>query len=440
MSTQPKSDVMTDGLKFHWYLPTHGDTATIADNRGSAAARTASHLEPSLENLTALVRTAEDYGFEAALTPTGSHCEDSWLATAALAQHSRRLKFLVAFRPGVLSPTLAAQQVSTYQRFTGNRLAINIVTGGDDDEMRRYGDGIDKSARYRRTAEFLAVVRGVWGNPEFSYRGEFYDIDKARLAYPVETVPTVYFGGSSPEAIEVAADHADVYLTWGEPPAQVAEKIERVRAAAARRGRTLRFGLRLHTVARPTEEQAWRRADELIAGLSGDEVRRAHERYLASGSEGQRRMAALTTGEWSVAAASRCTRVCGPARACCATVPGRRRSAATGRWPTCSPSTPASGSASSCCRGIRRPRRSATSARVSCRWCASRCLPDQDTPPEAGSGHPAGGVNQVHEYSARRRAATTSNTTRSRIAPSRRMLSSGTSSTRSSRTQLGLPS
>lgn len=297
MSTQPKSGVMTDGLKFHWYLPTHGDTATIADNRGSAAARTASHLEPSLENLTALVRTAEDYGFEAALTPTGSHCEDSWLATAALAQHSRRLKFLVAFRPGVLSPTLAAQQVSTYQRFTGNRLAINIVTGGDDDEMRRYGDGIDKSARYRRTAEFLTVVRGAWGNPEFSYRGEFYDIDKARLAYPVETVPTVYFGGSSPEAIEVAADHADVYLTWGEPPAQVAEKIERVRAAAARRGRTLRFGLRLHTVARPTEEQAWRRADELIAGLSGDEVRRAHEQYLASGSEGQRRMAALTTGE-----------------------------------------------------------------------------------------------------------------------------------------------
>ncbi|MGE2728940.1 LLM class flavin-dependent oxidoreductase [Mycolicibacterium vaccae] len=288
---------MTETPKFHWYLPTHGDTTTIADNRADAAARTASHLEPSLENLTALVRAAEGFGFEAALTPTGSHCEDSWLATAALAQHSDRLKFLVAFRPGVLSPTLAAQQVSTYQRFTANRLALNIVTGGDDDEMRRYGDDLDKAARYRRTAEFLAVVRGVWSNPEFSYRGEFYDIDGARLAYPVPTVPTIYFGGSSPEAIEVAAEHADVYLTWGEPPDQVAEKIDGVRAAAARHGRVLRFGLRLHTVARPTEGQAWQRADELIAGLSAVEVRRAHARYLASGSEGQRRMAALTTGE-----------------------------------------------------------------------------------------------------------------------------------------------
>lgn len=283
-------------VKFHWYLPTHGDTTTIADNRGDSASRARSHLQPTLENLTALVRTAEDLGFEAALTPTGSHCEDSWLATAALAQHTERLKFLVAFRPGVLSPTLAVQQVSTYQRFTGNRLALNIVTGGDDAEMRRYGDAIDKSARYRRTAEFLTVVRGSWSNPEFTFRGEFYDVANARTAYPVQRVPTVYFGGSSPEAIEVAAEHADVYLTWGEPPDQVAEKIDRVRVAAARHGREVRFGLRLHTVARPTEEQAWQRAEELIAGLDPDDVRRAHDRYLSSGSEGQRRMAALTTG------------------------------------------------------------------------------------------------------------------------------------------------
>ena len=179
---------------------------------------------------------------------------------SALAQYSRRLKFLVAFRPGVLSPTLAAQQVSTYQRFTGNRLALNVVTGGDGLEMRRYGDNIDKSARYRRTGEFLAVVRGIWTDPDFSYRGDFYTIEHARMAYPLEVTPTIYFGGSSPEAIEVAAQYADVYLTWAETPDQVAEKTERVRVAAARHGCTLRFGLRLHTVARPTDEEAWRRA------------------------------------------------------------------------------------------------------------------------------------------------------------------------------------
>lgn len=282
--------------KVHWYLPTHGDTTTIADNRGDSATRSQSHLEPTLQNLTALGRAAEDLGFEAVLTPTGSHCEDSWLATTALAQHTRRLKYMVAFRPGVLSPSLAAQQVSTYQRFTGNRLALNIVTGGDDSEMRRYGDRLDKSARYRRTGEFLSVIRGIWNNPEFSFHGEFYDVDEARTAYPLQHVPTVYFGGSSPEAIDVAAEHADVYLTWGEPPEQVAEKIARVRAAASRHGRTLRFGLRLHTVARPSREQAWQRAEELMEGITAQQVSDAHARYLSSGSEGQRRMAALTSG------------------------------------------------------------------------------------------------------------------------------------------------
>jgi len=282
---------------FHWYLPTHGDTTTIADNQGDAQQRSSSHLEPSLQNLTTLVRTAEVLGFGAALTPTGSHCEDSWLATAALAQHTRSLKFLVAFRPGILSPTLAAQQISTYQRFTGNRLALNIVTGGDTAEMRRYGDDADKAARYRRTGEFLAVIRGLLENRRYSFEGEFYSITDARLAYPVEQQPDIYFAGSSPEAIEVAAQSADVYLSWGEPPAQVAEKIERVRARAAQLGRTLRYGVRLHTVARPTSAQAWERAQELLADLTPEQVRRAHNRYRASASEGQRRMAALTTGE-----------------------------------------------------------------------------------------------------------------------------------------------
>jgi alkanesulfonate monooxygenase len=286
---------VTEPLKFHWYLPTHGDTATIADNRGDSTDR-AAHLEPTVEHLTELGRTAEDFGFEAVLTPTGTHCEDSWVAAAALAQHTRRLKYLIAFLPGTLSPTLAAQKVSTLQRFTGNRLALNIVTGGHDADVRRYGDTLDKAARYRRTGEFLKVLRGIWDEGRFDHRGEFYDIINAQTAYPV-TPPTVYFGGSSPEAIEVAAQYADVYLTWGEPPAQVAEKIERVQAAAARYGRTLRFGLRMHTVARPTSAEAWQKAEELIAGLDPELVRRKHEHYLASESEGQRRMAALTDGE-----------------------------------------------------------------------------------------------------------------------------------------------
>lgn len=162
---------MSGSLRFHWYVPTHGDTTTIADNRGSATARAGSHLEPTLHNLTALGRAAEDFGFEAVLTPTGSHCEDSWIATAALAQHTRRLKYLVAFRPGVLSPTLAANRSVPADR------------------------------------------AGIWSEPDFSFHGEFYAVDHARTASPLTEVPTIYFGGSSPEAFELAAEYADVYLT-----------------------------------------------------------------------------------------------------------------------------------------------------------------------------------------------------------------------------------
>jgi alkanesulfonate monooxygenase len=84
----------------------------------------------------------------------------------------RRLRFLVAFRPGTLSPTLAAQQAATYQRYTGGRLALNIVTGGDDREQRLFGDGFGKDERYERTAEFLTILRGAWSGQPFDFHGE----------------------------------------------------------------------------------------------------------------------------------------------------------------------------------------------------------------------------------------------------------------------------
>jgi len=113
---------------------------------------------------------------------------------------------------------------------------------------------------------------------------------------PYEIQPDVYLGGSSPAAIEVAARHADVYLTWGEPPAQVAEKLDLVRAAASARGRELRYGIRLHAITRDTSEEAWAEADRLLAGLDPAQIARAQEIQRASQSEGQARMAALHGG------------------------------------------------------------------------------------------------------------------------------------------------
>jgi alkanesulfonate monooxygenase len=250
---------------------------------------------PSVDYLGQIARSAEQLGFEAALTPTGSWCEDAWVTTAALTQVTKRLKFLVAFRPGLISPTLAAQMASSFQRVSSGRLALNVVVGGDEVEQRRFGDHLSKDDRYARADDFLSIVRGAWERDGFDFAGEHIAVEDARVPDAPEW-PLIYFGGSSPAALEVAARHADVYLTWGEPPAQVAEKLGRVREMAAAEGRELKFGIRLHAIARETSEEAWAAAEKLLAQLDPEAIARAQENLRQSSSEGQRRMLALNEG------------------------------------------------------------------------------------------------------------------------------------------------
>ncbi|MFK0170813.1 LLM class flavin-dependent oxidoreductase [Streptomyces sp. NPDC090306] len=284
-------------LTFHWFLPTNGDSRHVVGG-GHGAAVTASGRDrpPTIAYLSQIARAAEDLGFTGVLTPTGAWCEDAWLTTAMVSQHTERLKFLVAFRPGFVSPTLAAQMASTFQRQSGGRLLLNVVTGGESHEQRAYGDFLDKDARYRRTGEFLHIVRELWDGRSVDHEGEHLRVSDARLTRLPDPVPEVYFGGSSPAAGEIAARYADVYLTWGEPPAQVAEKIAWIRKLAEREGRTVRFGVRLHVITRDTAEQAWAEADRLLAGFDPDTVRSVQEGLARSESEGQRRMLALHGG------------------------------------------------------------------------------------------------------------------------------------------------
>jgi alkanesulfonate monooxygenase len=213
-----------------------------------------------------------------------------------VSRHTERLKFLIAFRPGFVSPTPAAQMASTFQRQSGGRLLLNVVTGGESHEQRAYGDFLGKDDRYRRTGEFLEVVRGLWEGKTVDLAGEFLQVEDARLARVPDPVPELYFGGSSPIAGEIAARHVDVYLTWGEPPAQVAEKIARVRQSAEKEGRSLRFGIRLHVITRDTSEQAWAEANRLLDGFAPDTVASVQAGLARSESEGQRRMLELHGG------------------------------------------------------------------------------------------------------------------------------------------------
>lgn len=288
-------------VTLHWFLPTTGDSrgilgaGTVVGAHHVRAGAGAGERPPSVDYLGQIARSAEQLGFEAALTPTGSWCEDAWVTTAALTQVTKRLKFLVAFRPGLISPTLAAQMASSFQRVSGGRLALNVVVGGDEVEQRRFGDFLSKDDRYARADDFLAIVRGAWEQDGFDFAGEHIAVEDARVPDAPQW-PAIYFGGSSPAALRVAARHADVYLTWGEPPALVAEKLGRVRELADAEGRELRYGIRLHVIARETSEEAWAAAQKLLDQLDPEAIARAQENLRQSSSEGQRRMLELNEG------------------------------------------------------------------------------------------------------------------------------------------------
>ena len=296
------------GLKLHWFLPTSGDSRSLVgagqgvpgEVRGGLK-ETLSHgfREPTIDYLADVARTAEKVGFEGVLTPTGTFCEDAWLTTAALLRETSRLKFLVAFRPGVINPVLAAQMAAAYQRLSDGRLMINIVTGGEPREQARFGDTAPKEERYAKTEEFLSVLRGTWTRAPFDFSGRFFEVEGAQVSGGISPVPDIYFGGSSGPAGPVAAKHADVYLTWGEPLDLVREKITWMRDLAAAEGRTLRFGLRIHTLSRDTSEEAWQHAQWLLDGLDPATVAKAQEALNASESTGQQRMLSLRNGRTS---------------------------------------------------------------------------------------------------------------------------------------------
>ncbi|PKO43421.1 MAG: alkanesulfonate monooxygenase, FMNH(2)-dependent [Betaproteobacteria bacterium HGW-Betaproteobacteria-3] len=281
-------------MQVFWFIPTHGDSRYLGTSEG---AREVNH-----DYLKQIAQAADNLGYEGVLIPTGRSCEDPWVVASSLLPATRRLKFLVAVRPGLHQPALAARMAATFDRLSGGRLLINLVTGGDQAELE--GDGVfqDHASRYEQSAEFIRIWREIITR---SHKGESYDFEGkhlsvkgAKLLYPPvqQPHPPVYFGGSSAPAHELAAEQVDAYLTWGEPPADVAKKVADVRARAAKLGRTVRFGIRLHVIVRETEDQAWAAADALISRLDDDTVIRAQAALARMDSEGQRRMAALHAG------------------------------------------------------------------------------------------------------------------------------------------------
>ncbi|WP_263143388.1 FMNH2-dependent alkanesulfonate monooxygenase [Pseudomonas sp. RIT-PI-AD] len=277
-------------MNVFWFLPTHGDGHFLGTSKGARPV--------TLPYLKQVAQAADTLGYHGVLIPTGRSCEDSWVVASALVPLTERLRYLVAIRPGIISPTVSARMAATLDRLSGGRVLINVVTGGDPDENRGDGLHLDHGQRYQASSEFLHIWRRVLQGESVDYEGEHLHVQNAKALYPPvqKPYPPLYFGGSSEAAHELAAEQVDVYLTWGEPPAAVAEKIADVRARAAKRGRTLKFGIRLHVIVRETAEEAWQAADRLIEHISDETIASAQKSFSRFDSEGQRRMAALHGG------------------------------------------------------------------------------------------------------------------------------------------------
>ncbi|HYP90924.1 MAG TPA: FMNH2-dependent alkanesulfonate monooxygenase [Polyangiaceae bacterium] len=277
-------------MELFWFLPTHGDSHLLGTTEGARAV--------TLPYLQQIAQAADTLGFSGVLLPTGRSCEDAWAVASAVMPSTRQLKFLVALRPGIIAPTAGARIAATLDRLSGGRLLINVVTGGDPSEAAGDGVFLDHDARYRQTDEFLEIWRRVSAGETVDYEGKHLRVQGAKILYPPaqRPYPPLYFGGSSPAAHDLAAKHVDVYLTWGEPPAAVGEKIRDMRARAEKLGRTLRFGIRLHVIVRETRAEAWAAADKLISHLDDAAINAAQQSFSRFDSEGQRRMSSLHGG------------------------------------------------------------------------------------------------------------------------------------------------
>ena len=282
-------------MKIFWFIPTHGDSRYLGSAKGARRADLAYFKQIAI--------AADSLGYEGVLLPTGRSCEDSWVLAASLIDATRRLKFLIALRPGLVQPAQSARMAATFDRLSGGRLLVNLVTGGDREELEGDGLFLPHEQRYEQSSEFIRIWRELLAR---SHDGEALDFDGqhlrvkgSKVLYPPlnRPYPPIFFGGSSEEAHELAAQQLDTYLTWGESPAAVAAKVADIRQRAAKYGRTLSFGIRLHVIVRETEDEAWRAAAELVSELDDSIIASAQKRFAQMDSVGQRRMAELNRGK-----------------------------------------------------------------------------------------------------------------------------------------------
>jgi alkanesulfonate monooxygenase len=285
---EPDGGPEPGGLRFHWRLPLAGEEPGIG---GAPPPGVAARSLPDFAAHLAFCELAESCGIDSLLMACGFYMPDPVPLVAALGTATRRIRFMLAYRSGLISPTAFVQQVNTLAALTGGRVSLNMVVGHSQEEQRCYGDFLSHDERYHRSGEFLEVCRAFWrGGGAVDFAGKFYRIEGGRLGTPfvspARTAPEIYLGGGSPLARAIAARHADCWLRLGDAP-------DKLRAASEEmRGEGVEMGIRLSIIARPTREEALAAAAALVARGDDGWVRKVF--VSGSDSESMRATFAMT--------------------------------------------------------------------------------------------------------------------------------------------------
>lgn len=235
-------------------------------------------LRSSWENTRAIASLADRLGYRNILCPSSYQVgQDTLSFVAAMAPLTERMNFLAAIRCGEMQPIMLARTVATLDHMLRGRLILNVISSDFP------GESASNEYRYRRSWEVVEVLKQAWTQDEINYQGEIYQF-KGLSTDPVRPYqqggPLLYFGGYSPQAVDLCAAHCDVYLMWPEAEDELAQRMRTVHARAQHYGRVLDYGLRVHMIVRDTEAEAREYAQELVSRLDDEEGRRIRERAL----------------------------------------------------------------------------------------------------------------------------------------------------------------
>ena len=268
---------MQSPLEFGWFLPTSGDTTCYGDRNA--------FIPPSPDLFDRVILAAEAAGFDYFLIPVAAACWEAWISAAFAVAKTKRIKALIAARPGYVSPVQLAKMGATFDQLSGGRLAINLIAGQSEAETTAEGITLPKEDRYALMDEDVSIMKALWSTQgSVTHHGRFHTLTNAKITPQPVRMPRFYLGGGSHDAWELSAKHSDIHLFWGDTPQRIAENMATIRAMAARHNRPnpIAFGMRLQILCRETEAQAWDAAHELVRDVTEAQTRYIRTHYATS--------------------------------------------------------------------------------------------------------------------------------------------------------------